>query len=949
LFSRPAWVLLLLFLAITVSPAAQAAEPNFYTLQEQWSKDNKPPKLNKDKAVEEGFSKAFRDRYVREGSAPVLAAPLQRRSLQEAVSAPAGVEIEFNQTLLITDIGTLVKFVATDEGIVTLENVDSDTLKILATGIGTTFIHVWNTQGRSTFTLRAIQPRITISREQLRERETIEKSRPFRINYENGRTASYNGEKFREAPRTSLDFNQNLGMTGDTPYGALSSHALTQKSRGKMLLTDAQVALRDGHIGKLDNFNVAAGDSRVEPELIVFPAARVRGVDFEHWSDDKKTNLNAFHGREDSSVIGTLTPGIQAKRTLNSDLSGVTLDKRLSDKVKVKGGAFSGSGRSRSDELNKAGYGGQTEFKFGDHYLMENEADFDNEKFANKHAFTARFEKVRVRNEFRHISKKFTTLTGPPSRQGEIGYLLDFTAEPLPKWTTTGTFDIFRDTLIPNPEDRHRLNQHLDLALNYAPYDEVNYGWTLQDLDDTGRLGPTKFRNFGFQYNERFDIWGKKATFYSRYNHRINHILTNSLNDYREDQGVIGLYTSLFWGINFSVQKEWNALEEVETGRFTHPSALTYTFDTNRQIGASPFFMEARLRFRDEEQTESQNSFMTGEDSAEFSGGLFYREYEDLELFMTGSLTQYVAESLNVSSARVEAQFYTGMRCSFDTGLRWGAVGSFEGYVFKDGNGDGQKQPEEPGMANMLVQSSDGKEAATDENGYYKIASVMGKKAVLTLDSSKIPYGFVPTGESSVELDIIQRKTLNVDFGLTPRSDVTGLVFNDLNGDGKFQNGEPGVGKVKLSLENGENARTSSSGVYTFSNAMAGPHTMTLAVTSLPEGYLPAIAPKKTFTLFEGVRYELPFPLQAKRTVTGRVFIDTDQNGFLDAKDTPLANISVSLGGLKTASDKDGWYLFDDIAPGDYDLRAEGGETVKLKMPGEPKTFTEMNLAVKGQ
>ncbi len=948
MFSRTASAALLLSLAVTVCATVQAADSSFYTLQDQWTKANKPQKGGKDKAVEEGFSKAFRNQYVRESNIPALTPPSIHRTLQEVVSAPGGIEIEFNQTILISGIGGLLKFISTDEGIVTLENVNADTLKILATGIGSTFVHVWNANGRSTFALRATQPTIIVNREQIRDREKIEKSRPFRISYENGRTSSYNGDKFREAPRASLDYSQTVGLTGDTPYGALSGHALTQKSRGKMLLTDAQVELRDGKIGKLDNFNAAGGHSRVEPELMVFPAARVMGGTIEHWSDDKKVNWSGFHGREESSAIGTLTPGVQSKRTLNSDLSGLVVDTQFNDNAKLHAGAFSGSGRSRPEELNKAGYGAQSELKFGQHFVMQNEADFDNEKFVNKHTFTARFEKIRVRNEFRDISKKFFTLIGPPSRQGEVGYLLDVSATPSQNWAMSGTYDLFRDTLIPNPEDPHRPNQHLDLALTYTPCSEVTYGWTLQDLDDTGRLGPSRFRNLGFQYNERIDLWGKKATLFSRYNHRISHILTNSLSDYRQDQGVIGLYTTLFWGLNFSVQKEWNALEDIEVGRFTHPSVMTYTLDTNRQIGDSPFFVEARLRFRDEEETEASNSFMTGEDSAEFSGGLFYREYEDFELFLTGSMTQYVAESLAVSSARVEAQFYTGMRYSLDTGFRWGAVGSFEGYVFKDQNGDGQRQPEEPGLAGMLVHSSDGKEATTDEDGHYAISSVMGKKAVLTLDSSKIPYGFVPTGDSSIELDIVQKKTMHADFGLTPRSDVTGLVFNDLNGDGKYQSGEPGVRKVKLALEGGEGVRTTSDGTYTFSNAKAGPHTISLSVASLPEGYLPTLAPKKEFTLFEGVRYELSFPLHAKRSVTGRVFVDQDRNGVLGSKDKPLPDVTVTLGTLKVTSDKDGWYLFDDIAPGDYVLLAEGGEAAKVQIPVEPKIFSEMNLAVKG-
>ena len=943
MFSRFAVSTLLLSLVLA-SPCL-AADVNFYSLKDQWA-NNKPEKTDKNSAIEEGFSKAFQNRTVREENIGVVTLPPVRRTLQEAVSASGGVEIEFNQTLIVDGIGGLVKFITTDEGLAILENVDADTLKILGTGIGTTFVHVWNPQGRSTFTLRVTQPKVTVSREQVRQRETLDKSRPFRLNYDNARSASYNGDKFRDAPRSSVDFSQNFGLSGDTPYGEASAHMLTQKARGKLLLTDAQVELKDGKIGRFDNFNATFGDKRVEPAFIVFPAARVRGGDVEHWSDDKRLTWDAFHGRENNSIFGTLTPGVESKRTLNSDLSGVSVDYRINDKAKVRTGVFSGSGRSRSDELNKAGYGFDSEVNIGEHHLLENETDFDNEKFAHKHSFTTRYEKLRVRHEFRDISKKFFTLVGPPTRQGEAGYILDVNATPSQQWAFTGTFDIFKDRLIPNPEAPDRLNAHTDLALNYYPCDEVNYSWTLQDMDDTGRLGPSRFRNLGFQYNERFDFWGRKATFFTRFNHRTNHTLTNSLNDYRQDQAVLGLYTSLFWGINFSLQKEWSALEDVEVSRYTHPAALIYTFDTNRQLWDTPFFAEARLRIRDEEETESVNSFMAGEDSTEISGGFFYREYEDLELFLTGSFTQYVPEGLSVTDARIEAQFYTGMRCSFDTGFRWGATGDFEGYVFKDANGNGQIEEGEPGMSGMGVQSSDGKEATTDENGYYKIPKVMGKKAVMTLDSTKIPYGFVPTGNTALELDIIQKKAQRADFGLVPRSDVTGIVFNDLNGDGKYQSAEPGVGKVKILLEKGETARTSPSGVYTFSNIMAGEHTASLSLSTLPEGYVPILVPKKSFTLFEGVRYELPFPLKAQHVVTGRVFRDENRDGVLDEKDVPLAGVKVSLDKQSMDSDKDGWYLFDEITPGDYTLSLAEGKPVKIKMPAEPKIFSEMNLPV---
>ncbi len=945
---------LFLFTNALVFPAASfGAEADFYTFNERWNKSNLGPKTNKTTALEEGFSTAISSQntlFLIPGAPPP---PVVRRTLGEIISVGGTVEIELNQTLLVEQIGGLIKFVTTDEGIATLENVNSEILKIMGTGIGSTFVHIWNAAGRNTFALRVLPPKLVTSQYQLRQLEAFEKNRAFRFGYDNARTASYTGDTFRTMQRSSVDFTQNFRLEGDTPYGALSGHMQTQKAVGKTLLSDAQVVLNDGKMGAYKNFNATIGDTQVKPDLMVFPGARIRGAEVEHWDDAKRVSWSAFHGRENSSIIGTLTPGVLSKRTLNSYLSGGVMDFKVNDNAKLKAGYFSGSGRSRADNLNRRGFGAQTEVNLGEHALLKNETDFDNEEFAHKHAVTAMFDKLRVRDEFRDVNRKFQTLIGAPSRQGEVGNLLEINAEPLEHWAASGSLDIFRDRLIPNPQKPDAANVHTDLLLTWSPYDEVSWTFNFQDLDDTGRLGPTRQRMFGTQYNEHFDIWGHKATLFTRYQYRVNHLLTSSLNDTRQNQVILGLYTRLFWDINFSVQKEWNALEEVEISRYTHPSALVYSWDYSHQIGNSPFFMETRLRIRDEEQTESSNSFMAGEDSTEFSSGIYYREFEDMEFFLTGSATQYVAESLNVASPRVDAQFYTGMRCNFDTGYRWGAVGSFEGYVFKDQNGDGTRQPYEPGLAGLLVTTTDGKQALTDEKGYYQIKGVSGKKVTLTLDSSKIPYGFAPTSALTQQVDIVQNKTIKIDFSLTPRSEVTGIIFNDLNKNGKYDLTDAGVGKVKITLENAVSARSNNLGVYSFPNVVAGEHTASLVLSTLPEGYLPLNVPKKNFTLYEGIRYELNFPLRAARALTGRVFLDENRNNALDANETALSDIPVLFAGQSVVSDKEGWYLFDNLNQGLFELTVDHSRLpvgfvapapVKIEIPSGAITMSDIHI-----
>ncbi len=941
-----------LFFSVFFSRPGFSAETDFFNLNEKWEKSNLLAK-EKGEALDQSFKSALSTEASSIAGPPPAASIT--RSIDEILQSNNATEIELNQSLFVKTNGAIVKFLATDEGIVSMETANSDVLRILGSGIGTTFVHLWDSKGRNTFEVRVIGPKFVPSKYQISQTEALEKSRSFKFGYDNSQSASYTGPKFREMSRSGLDFTQNFSLSGDSPYGTISSHAQVEKYRAKTLLNEGQVALTDGKVGPFKNFNLALGDSAITPDLLVFPTGRVRGGELQHWDDGKNIQVTGFGGREQASIIGTLTPGIITKRSINSDLAGAVADVKVNDQASFKTGLFGATGSSRPEHLHRSGEGVQGEVKFGPHVIVDTETDYDSERFAQKHSLKTTFDRIQIRNEVRDISKNFFTMVGAPSRQGEIGYLLNANAQPWDNTSFSGDLDIFRDRLIPNPEDPESVNIHTDLSYSVVPRENSNLTFTFQDLDDTGRLGPSRQRSVGGQYNQRVDFFGRKATFFSRYQNRGNRVLTNSLSNFLENQVILGFYTELFWGINFSIEQEWNALKEPNINRFTRPRALTYTLDYNHQIGDTPFYMDARLRIRDEEDTESQNSFMSGEDSTEVSGSIYYREYDNLEVFLTGSFSNFVPESLNITAPRVQADFFTGMRYIFDTDVRWSASGTFEGFVFNDKNGDGIHQPEEPGIPNMLITANDGQQTVTDTTGFYQFKSISGKKAVLTLDSSKIPYGYAPTSSMRQELSIIQHEVQTVNFSLTPRSEITGIIYNDLNGNGKYDLTDVGIRGVKVVLEDKSSARSNGIGVYSFSNASAGEHTASLVLETIPEGYLPENVPQKSFTVTEGIRYELNFPLKALRTVTGRVFMDDNRNGILDPSEKPLAGVKVSLGDKSVVSDQDGWYLFDDLGQGHSDLVVDTSslsdgltapQKIPIDMPADPKSISDLNIPV---
>jgi hypothetical protein len=107
-----------------------------------------------------------------------------------------------------------------------------------------------------------------------------------------------------------------------------------------------------------------------------------------------------------------------------------------------------------------------------------------------------------------------------------------------------------------------------------------------------------------------------------------------------------------------------------------------------------------------------------------------------------------------------------------------------------------------------------------------------------------------------------QSRKIRVDFGVISRSEISGIVFQDVNGDGNYNPGDTGIRGVVVTLEDGKKAITDAGGRYVFSNAVPGDHVVTIDLNSIPVIYLPKVALTKKITLFEGVTYNFNIPLK---------------------------------------------------------------------------------------
>src|ERR1043166_6688724 len=187
------------------------------------------------------------------------------------------------------------------------------------------------------------------------------------------------------------------------------------------------------------------------------------------------------------------------------------------------------------------------------------------------------------------------------------------------------------------------------------------------------------------------------------------------------------------------------------------------------------------------------------------------------------------------------------------------AIGNF---VWNDTNGNGIQDNGEPGIPGVTLTltgttgsgQSITQTTTTDANGLYQFTEPPGTYTI----SVTTPAGYVPTvtGQGTTATDSNPSPSgttpgtlpsggsdQTVDFGFYQNVTIGNFVWNDTNGNGIQDNGEPGIPGVTLTLTgtNGsgqsitQTTTTDANGFYQFTEA---PGTYTISVTT-PTGYVP--------------------------------------------------------------------------------------------------------------
>ncbi len=316
------------------------------------------------------------------------------------------------------------------------------------------------------------------------------------------------------------------------------------------------------------------------------------------------------------------------------------------------------------------------------------------------------------------------------------------------------------------------------------------------------------------------------------------------------------------------------------------------------------------------------------------------------------------------------------------------ALASVSGRVYADSNNNGVLDAGETGIANVTVQLAGvdwagngvSRSVLTTGDGRYQFANLppsgpagytltelqppgyldgktsvpVGKPGVA--DSSK---PVVAGGMDAIHGVVVQAGDVLADynFGEIAVASVSGRVYADSNNNGVLDAGETGIANVTVQLAGvdwagnavSRTVLTTGDGRYQFANVLpSGPAGYT--VTELqPAGYLdgktsvpvgkPGVADSSKPVVAGGmdaihgvlvqagdVLADYNFAEVPTLVIAGRVYVDLNNNGVVDAGESGIANVQIQLSGRDiagnvvqrtTLSAANGLYSFDNLPPSD--------------------------------
>lgn len=174
---------------------------------------------------------------------------------------------------------------------------------------------------------------------------------------------------------------------------------------------------------------------------------------------------------------------------------------------------------------------------------------------------------------------------------------------------------------------------------------------------------------------------------------------------------------------------------------------------------------------------------------------------------------------------------------------------------------------------------------------------------------------------------------------------VSGRVYQDINQNGEFDEGidKPQVA-AKVRVDGNRYVESDENGFYKFDSVNAGDHRVYLDLLSVRADLTLLGESTQDTRLVPGHSSTFDFRLVRTGRITGRVWLDTNENGKFDEGETPLPDVRVvTASGRDTLTDIDGVFTIGDLAPGEHtffiDEKTLPEKTVPARKPIAVQAF----------
>jgi len=767
---------------------------------------------------------------------------------------PIRVELERRSSLFL--VGKNIKrFVATNPDLLIVERINENKISINSSAMkGATFLQLWDARGRWTIDLRVMSS--TLGAELLRQSLVEELAKPFRFTYSLNWSTYYRGNELSSMEKSSLSMRHHLQAFGETPYGDLDGAAIFNKFDQSTELISYSLGLSNGKIWNFRDFNIRVFDIYEILSPFSLPGSGMRGVSLKARAFNETIAYSLFRGKR-RTFFGGITAGVIDNR--EEILEGGKITFFPKNESNFSFNYAQGSGSARSAELKDRVYSIEGQQRLGP-LKLSSEVASDEEKIAARFTSLYMEDDLTLRFSLRNIEKNFTTLTGNPSGQGEIGGVLGFDYRFDSDLNLSSNLEVYRDRTYFNPGSERDPNYDWNISAFKPLTDYSSLRSSFYYTYTPGFVSPRRTLRLDNIYSRRFQISDKKASWFLRNNYQRSRSMLSSSSDYNRYGLGGGFGISLTSNLYYRLNYDYSYVQELVLGENTSPRSLSTSINYNKRFSPN-WFSNLGLTYRNESATSGSNSFLSGEDSMIANLNLTYRPSADFEFFLGSNLTKTRSE-ITSSGDYASTNIRLGMRSSWDLPFRWNPKGTIKGVVFEDLDGDGKQSFNEDGIPDVKINIGK-KSVLTNYRGEYGL-KVSAKKATVSIETETIPEGHIFSTDTSHEVEIMNFGTNIVDFGLTTQSGIYGVVFYDKNNNGRPDLNDEFVKGVKITLDKKNETITDMQGSYFFRGIVSGEHTIILDVNSIPIDYLPKIKIKSNINLKDGTTYIFHIPLVKK-------------------------------------------------------------------------------------